>query len=204
MATYDPWSDWSKEQYGRFVNDASRSDASELARVNATMLGHENVAKMQYGPGGSVDRTATVQYGPGGAYDRHNLSAEGIAKMQQPVWQGEADLKKAQARGANYQTDLTSWLAGLQDTEGNSLLGRQKGIEFNILRSANPNLPGSSAAATPSNIISDVWEKEAFKQPYNRVAQPEQGWGVSPINPMSWMRSIRRGLSGSPVATPSF
>jgi hypothetical protein len=145
-----------------------------------------------------------MQFGPGGAYDRHNTSTENVARMQQPSWNAEADLKKAQARGANYTTDLTSWIAGLKDTEGNSLLGRQKGIEFNVLRSANPNLPGSSSALPSSNVISDVWDKEALKQSYNPVAQPVQGWGVSPINPMNWMRGIRKGLSGDSVAVPSY
>jgi hypothetical protein len=192
----------------RDVNAQRRISKDQLARdINATHYGPggavDRLATMQYGPGGSVDRTATMQYGPGGAYDRHNISTENVARMQQPVWNSEADLKKAQARGANYTTDLTSWIAGLKDTEGNSLLGRQKGIEFNILRSANPSFAGSSVA-TPSDVISDVWSKEAFKQPYNRVAQPEQGWGVSPINPMNWARGIRRSFSGSPIAVPSY
>lgn len=199
---------WNQDLFNKQFEDAIASKYRILQQnansATTTSLAHENIAKIQYGPGGSTDRAATMQYGPGGAYDRHNISAEGIATMQQPMWSGEGDLKRAQARGANYTTDLTSWIAGLKDTEGNSLLGRQKGIEFNILRSANPNLPGSSTLFPASDRISDVWNNEAMKSPYNRVAQPEQGWGVSPINPMNWARGIKRGLSGSSVAVPSY
>jgi len=125
--------------------------------------------------------------------------------MQQPVWQGEADLKKAQARGANYQTDLTSWLAGLQDTEGNSLLGRQKGIEFNILRSANPNLPGSSAATlSPASVAKPIrpdWFTgkpitDLFSEMDKETAKWKPFGDESPV--MNWMSRRARNIGEAP------
>jgi hypothetical protein len=158
---------WDQERFDKLLGKKYELLQQNADSTRITANAHENVANLQYGPGGSADRIASMTYGPGGMYDRNTTSAEGIARMQQPSWNAEADLKRAQARGANYTTDLTSWIAGLKDTEGNSLLGRQKGIEFNVLRSANPNLPGvaGNTVAAPNLSMQDNAELAAQTSP---------------------------------------
>jgi hypothetical protein len=164
----------------------------------------DRVATMQYGTGGSADRIASMTYGPGGMYDRHFASGEKVAQMQQPLWSAEANLKNAQARGTNYNTDLTSWIAGLKDTEGNSLLGRQKGIEFNVLRSANPNLPGSSIASPTVSIAKpsrpDWYTGKPVTDLYNELDKENAKWKPfgeeSPA--MNWMSRRVRNIGEAP------